>query len=170
MVYRAIEDILALNGQASASRWVALIRSAPQTKKLKELSDDELGSIYDEMSHELSRWIAGTSDKNDLGYFFAQIGKEYSVNGIPLTELSMALTLARKATVKRIADEGAFESSNALYAMLDVSERIADFYSLGNYYLTKGFLETTIERITATKAVSKATLVDFFRDDLFYRG
>jgi len=167
MVYRALEDVLGSGGGAGG--WISLLRAAPQTARLKALSDDELGSIFDEMCGELARWVSGSSDKNDLGYFFAQIGKEYSISGIPLSELSMALALARKATVRRVADEGVFENANALYSMLDISERVADFYSLGNYYLTKGFLETTLERIMATRKLDKAAIADFFRDDLFYK-
>lgn len=169
MFDRALEELIATGGGASVGRWISLLRAAPQAKALKSLSDDELSSIYVEMGDELGRWLSGSSDKNDLGGFFAQVGREYSVQGIPLSELSLALALARKATVRRLVEEGLFDSANAIYAMLDASERVADFYAIGNFYLTKGFLEATIIRISATTSIPKSTMVEYFRDDLFYK-
>jgi len=169
MFDRTLEELLVTGGGASASRWIALIRASPQAGSLKALPDDELASVFDEMGGALSRWLWGDTGKNELGYFFAQIGKEYSLQRIPLSELSLALALARKATVRRLFEEGSFENSSALYSLLDASERVADFYALGNYYLTKGFLETTIQRITSEASVKRSTIVEYFRDDLFYK-
>lgn len=169
MFDRALEELLITGGGASASRWIALVHASPQAKSLKSLPESELSTLFQDLGRALSRWLSGDSGRNELGAFFARIGKDYSVQGIPLSELSLSLALARKATVRSLVEEGLFDNANALYAMLDASERVADFYALGNYYMTKGFLETTIERITADKGIDKNILVGFFKDDLFYR-
>jgi hypothetical protein len=169
MFGRALEELIVAGGSGSVARWITLIREAPQAKVLKSFSDDALTSLHDDLGGELSRWITGSSDRNALGSFFAQIGKEYSVRGVSLSELSLALALARKSTVRRLVEEGMFENANAIYAMFDASERVADFYALGNYYMTKGFLESTIERITLETHLEKAKIVEFFSDDLFYK-
>lgn len=165
----AFETLLA-NGGSGGPRWIASIRESAQAATLKSLSDEELSSIYSEMSQELARWLNGSSDRNQLGFFFAQIGKEYALYGVSLSELSLALALARKSTVRGLLDDGMIENSSALYALFDASERVADFYALGNYYLTKGFLESVIERITAKTHVKRSTIVEYFKDDLFYKG
>lgn len=165
----AFETLLA-GGGSGGPRWIASIRESPQAAALKSLSDEELLSIYEEMGQELARWLNGSSDRNQLGFFFAQVGKEYALYGVSLSELSLALALARKATVRSLIEEGVIESSSALYSLFDASERVADFYALGNYYMTKGFLESVIERITAKTHVKRSTIIEYFKDDLFYKG
>jgi hypothetical protein len=169
MFDRALEELLVTGGGSSATRWISLIQASPQAKSLQSLPESELSDLFGELGKALSRWLSGTTGRNELGAFFARIGKDYSVQGIPLSELSLSLALARKAIVRSLVEEGLFDNANALYAMFDASERVADFYALGNYYMTKGFLETTIERITADKTIDRRILVEFFKDDLFYR-
>jgi hypothetical protein len=169
MFGRALEELIVAGGTGSAARWISLIREAPQVKALKNFSDQDLAALHNDMGGELARWLTGSSDRNALGSFFAGIGKEYSVSGVSLSELSLALALARKATVRRLVEDGMFENSSAIYAMFDASERVADFYALGNYYMTKGFLESTIERITKETRLEKTRIEEFFCDDLFYK-
>ncbi len=169
MFGRALEELIVAGGTGSAARWLTLIREAPQVKTLKDFSDSDLTALHNDMGGELARWLTGTSDRNALGSFFAGIGKEYSVRGVSLSELSLSLALARKATVRRLVEDGIFENSSAIYSMFDASERVADFYALGNYYMTKGFLESTIERITKETRLDTTRIEDFFCDDLFHK-
>lgn len=169
MFGRALEELIVAGGTGSAARWISLIREAPQVKALKNFSDADLTALHNDMGGELARWLDGSSDRNALGSYFAGIGKNFSSRGVSLSELSLSLALARKATVRRLVEDGVFENSSAIYAMFDASERVADFYALGNYYMTKGFLESTIERITKETRFEKNRIEEFFCDDLFYK-
>lgn len=169
MILKSLELILAGNVPGIGRRWIDSIRAEPRLKALAALSDGELASVHAEILGKLARWFEKEADRNEIGSFFVILGKEYCAAGIPLSELSWALSLDRKAVTGFLTDEEDLEGAHRIYSLLEAVDRVADFFFLGSYYLSRGFLEETVFRMRQGDSISDELLAKYFRDDLFMR-
>jgi hypothetical protein len=169
MLLKSLEDILVGAASGVARRWVAKIRSAENLNGLKALSDAELVSVHGEIMRKLGRWFDKSADKNEIGAFFVMMGKEYCAQGIPLSELTFSLNLDRKAVTDYVVDSENLEGAHRIYALMEALDQVGDFFFLGAYYLTKGFLEETFVRMKYDQRLDDETLNRYFPDDFFFK-
>ena len=54
-------------------------------------------------------------------------------------------------------------------AATGAADQVADFFMLGSYYLTKGFLEETFLRLRKGEKMTDEVLGKYFRDDFFFK-
>jgi hypothetical protein len=97
------------------------------------------------------------------------IGKEYCAQSVPLSELTFALNLDRKAVNEHIVEAEDLEGAHRIYALMEVTDQVGDFFFLGSYYLTKGYLEATFMRMRCEQSLDAATLNSYFPDDFFFK-
>lgn len=169
MLLRSLEAILSGTTAEIGDRWLAKIRSAQNLKSFRTLSDAELLSLHGEIMSKLARWFEKEADKNEIGGFFVMVGKEYCALGISVSELTMALSQDRKAVVEYLLANEELEGAHRIYALMDTADQVADFFMLGSYYLTKGFLEETFLRMGRGEKMSNEVLGKYFKDDFFFK-
>lgn len=169
MLLRSIDAIIAGSCPEIGDNWLKKIRAAPNLKSFRALSDAELRSLNDEILRKLARWFEKEADKNELGGFFVMVGKEYCALGISVSELTMALSQARKAVVEYLVANEDLEGAHRIYALMDSADQVADFFMLGSYYLTKGFLEETFLRMRHGERMTDEVLSKYFKDDFFFK-
>jgi hypothetical protein len=56
-----------------------------------------------------------------------------------------------------------------MYQSRGIMTEISEFFLLGCFYLTKGFLEATYTHMNSNDNVSKELLNKYFRDDFFFK-
>jgi hypothetical protein len=56
-----------------------------------------------------------------------------------------------------------------MYQAMGALNTIAEFFILGCFYLTKGFLEETYTHMKGRDAVSEELLRKYFKDDFFFK-
>jgi hypothetical protein len=169
MLLKSLEDILAGAAPGVGRRWLAKLRAAENLKEINKIAEGELLSIHEEAMRELARWFDRSGGKNEVGAFFVMIGKEYCAMGIPVSELTFALNLERKAVSEHLIEGEELEGAHRIYALMDAVDRVADFYFLGTYYMTKGYLEETFVRIRHDQKLSNESLGKYFKDDFFFK-
>jgi hypothetical protein len=169
MLLRSLDALIEGTTPAIGERWLKKIRDAKNLKALNALSEPELHSIHDEILRKLARWFEKSADKNELGTFFVMVGKEYCALGIPVSELTWALSLDRKAVTEYLFEEEDLEGAHRIYALMDASDKVADFFMLGAYYLTKGYLEATFISLHHGEKMSEEVLSKYFKDDFFFK-
>jgi hypothetical protein len=169
MLLKSLEDILVGAAPGVGRRWVAKLRKAENLSGLNEIKDPELLSVHGEIIRKLGRWFDKSADKNEIGAFFVMVGKEYCAQGIPLSELTYAINLDRKAVTEYIVDGEDLEGAHRLYALMEALDRVGDFFFLGAYYLTKGYLEETFVRMKSDQRLDDETLNRYFPDDFFFK-
>jgi len=170
MLLRSIDAIIAGSSPEIADNWLGKIHSAPNLKSFRSLSDAELRSLCDEIVRKLARWFEKEADKNEIGGFFVMVGKEYCALGISVSELTMALSQARKAVVEYLLANEDLEGAHRIYALMDSADQVADFFMLGSYYLTKGFLEETFLRMRHGEKMTDEVLSKYLKDDFFFKS
>jgi hypothetical protein len=169
MLLKSLDDILVGAAPGVGRRWLAKLRKAENISAINALEDAELLSIHEEIIRKLGRWFDKSADKNEIGAFFVMMGKEYCAQSVPLSELTFALNLDRKAVNEHIVEAEDLEGAHRIYALMEVTDQVGDFFFLGSYYLTKGYLEATFMRMRCEQRLDDETLNSYFPDDFFFK-
>jgi hypothetical protein len=169
MVDGTIIDTLNINARDLAARWKNLIHKAPQLKSYNQIGDariiEEGARIYPLLSRILDRGL----DRVALGDFFVRLGKEKMQDGFPISEVIYAINLCQQVVVQYIMTDFVLDSTIRMYQAMGVVNKVAEFFLLGCFYLTKGFLESTYTTMKGVDSVSEEFLKKYFRDDFFFK-
>jgi hypothetical protein len=169
MLLKSLDDILVGAAPGVGRRWLAKLRKAENMAALNGIDDGELLSIHGEVIRKLGRWFDKSADKNEIGAFFVMLGKEYCAQAVPLSELMFAINLDRKAVTEHIVEGEELEGAHRIYALMEVLDEMGDFFFLGAYYLTKGYLEDTFIRLQREQCLDDETLNRYLPDDFFFK-
>jgi hypothetical protein len=169
MLLKSLDDILLGAAPGVGRLWLAKLRKSENISAMKAIEDAELLSIHEEIIRKLGRWFDKSADKNEIGAFFVMVGKEYCAQSIPLSELTFSLNLDRKAVNEHIVEAEDLEGAHRIYALMEALDQVGDFFFLGAYYLTKGYLEDTFRRIQCEQCLDDETLNRYFPDDFFFK-
>jgi hypothetical protein len=169
MVDGTIIDTLNINARDLAARWKNLIHKAPQLKRYNEIEDariiEEGGRIYPLLSRILDRGL----DRVALGDFFVRLGKEKMQDGFPVSEAIYAMNLCQQVVIQYIMTDFVLDSTVRMYQAMGMVNKVAEFFLLGCFYMTKGFLESTYTTMKGVDSVSEEFLKKYFRDDFFFK-
>ena len=164
-----LSETLAVNCDTLAHIWIKKVRKAENLKTYNALSDDALLKINSKVYRTLSLWLQNENDKNSIGAFFVNIGKERRKQGFAVSEVSYALFLSQRAVQEYIINENLIDSSMALYTIMGLSSQVSDFFYLGSYYMVKGYLEDTYLALQKNEDMSDEKLRTYFSDDFFFK-
>ncbi|MDR2552179.1 MAG: hypothetical protein LBD31_03300 [Treponema sp.] len=169
MVDRVLIDTLNLQAGDFAFRWKDLIRRAPQLRHYNEMEDAVLtganASFYPLLARTLDRGL----DRAVVGDFFVRLGKERMNGGFPVSEVIFAVNLVEQVVINYLMNDFVLDSTVRMYQAMGALNKIAEFFLLGCFYLTKGFLEATYTRMNTSDAVSEELLKKYFKDDFFFK-
>lgn len=166
---KAIMDVLTQKSEGIARVWIRRMRKAVNLKKYNELDDETLIRMNSKMYKMLALWFEKEINKDEIGAFFVQLGKERRLEGYPVSEVSYALLLSQRSVVEYVMNESVLDSSLALYTVIDLTTQVADFFFLGSYYMMKGYLEDMYLALGRDEALSDETLKKYFHDDFFFK-
>jgi len=169
MVDHVIIDTLTLESRKFTLRWKNMVRKSPQLNHYNTLEDEALieGNIavYPLLAKTLDRGF----DRSILGNFFVTIGKNRMKDEYPISEVIYAVHLAEKVVIEYIMTEFAPESPAKMYQSMGMLSQISEFFLLGCFYLTKGYLETVYTHMNNYDKLSESLLKKYFRDDFFFK-
>ena len=169
MVDHVLIDNLNLKAQDFAARWKNMVRKAPQLKHYNTTEDATLlegdADVYPLLAKTIDRGL----DRSLLGNFFVSMGKQRMQEGFPVSEVIYAIALSEKVLIEYIMTEFAPESPVRMYQSMGVISKISEFYLLGCFYLTKGYLEAVYTKMNIHDSVSEEFLKKYFKDDFFFK-
>jgi len=169
MVDHALIDNLNLKARDFAVRWKNMVRKAQQLKHYNEMSDEALIEKYTPFFPLMGKILDRGLDRNRLGSFFVNIGKDRMLEGFPISEVIYAINLLEKVTIEYITTEYAPENPVKMYRSMGVVSQISEFFLLGCFYLTKGYLEAVYTKMNSHDSVSEELLKKYFKDDFFFK-
>ena len=169
MVDHALIDNLNLKARDFAGRWKNMVRKAPQLKHYNTLEDEVLiesdAVFYPLLSRTLDRGL----DRSQMGNFFVTEGKSRMQEGYPISEVIYGINLTQKIIIEYIMTEFAPESPVRMYQSMGVVSQVSEFFLLGCFYLTKGYLEAVYTKMNVHDKVSEELLKKYFSDDFFFK-
>ena len=169
MIDRILTDSLSLKSRDFAVRWKDLIRNEPQLKHFQTRDDETLIEMDRHVYALLSRVLDRGLDRFVIGNYFVKLGKQRLHDGFPISEVIYGLNLAHKVVIEYIMSDFAPENPMRMYQSLGALTRIAEFFLLGSFYLTKGFLEETYIGMNNHDQISEELLRKYFKDDFFFK-
>jgi hypothetical protein len=169
MIDGVLIDAFKLQARQFAAKWMEQIRRSPHLKHYNGLDDEALIEsdmvFYPLLARTLSRGL----DRSVLGGFFVDLGKKRMGDGFPISEVIYAVNLAQKVVIEYIMTDYAPENTMRMYQSMGIITEVSEFFLLGCFYLTKGFLEATYTCMNDSDKVSKELLNKYFRDDFFFK-
>ena len=170
MVDRTLIDTLNLKSRDFALRWKDLIHKAPQLKHYNSLDDENLIEADRPLYPLLARVLDRGLDRSLVGDFFVKMGKGRLRDGYPISEVIYAIHLAHQSVIEYLTTEFAPENPMRMYQAMGAMTRIAEFFMLGSFYITRGFLEETYTSMNMHDKVSVELLKKYFKDDFFFKA
>ncbi|MDR3192011.1 MAG: hypothetical protein LBT87_02980 [Treponema sp.] len=169
MVDRVLIDTLSLSSRDFALKWKKKVRKSPNLKHYGALDDETLiemdAAFYPLLSRTLDRGI----DRSLIGDFFVRLGKNRMQDGFPISEVVYAVNLSQQVVIEYLMTDFVLDSTVRMYQAMGAVTRVAEFFLLGSFYLTKGFLEATYTTMNRHDAISEELLKKYFTDDFFFK-
>ena len=169
MVDHALIDSLNLKTDEFAIKWRNMVRKVQHLKHYNSMDDAALfeadAPIYPLLSKTLDRGL----DRCLLGNFFVNMGKTRMKEGYPISEVLYGINLSQKIVIEYIMTEFAPESPMRMYQSMGVVSKVSEFFLLGCFYITKGFLEAVYTKMNSHDKVSEELLKKYFKDDFFFK-
>jgi hypothetical protein len=169
MVDHVLIDNLNLKGRDFALRWKDMVRKTSRLKHYNTLDDNALLEANLPFYPLLARVLDRGLDPSLVGDFFVKLGKVRMEGGFPVSELIYTVNLTEKIVIEYIMIEFAPDNPVRMYQSMGIITRVSEFFLLGCFYLTKGFLEAVYTRMNIHDAVSEELLKKYFRDDFFFK-
>ena len=170
MVDGVLIDTLNIQAQDFALRWKGLIRKSPQLKHYNAMSDQELieadSPIYPLLARTLDRGL----DRATVGDFFVRLGKTREKEAFPISEVIYGMSLAQQVIIGYMMTDFVIDNTMRMYQAMGTVNRVSEFFLLGCFYLTKGFLEATYLEMNKNDKVSEELLKKYFKDDFFFKN
>ena len=169
MVDHVLIDSLVLKAGDFAIKWKNMVRKTPQLKLYNSMDDETLIEADKPIYGLLSRTLDRGLDRSLVGDFFVRLGKGRLQDGFPISEIIYAMNLAERIVIEYIMTEFAPESPVRMYQSMGVISQVSEFFLLGCFYITKGFLEAVYTKMNVHDSVSEELLKKYFNDDFFFK-
>jgi hypothetical protein len=162
-------DTLNFKAKDFGARWKAMIRRSPHLKHYQTMSDEELVADNERLYPVLARSLERGIDRSHVGDFFVKLGKTRMEKGFPVSELVFALSLSHQTVIEYLMSDFVLDSTVRMYQAMGVMTKVAEFFHLSAFYVTKGFLEETYTHMSKHHEISEEILKKYFRDDFFFK-
>ena len=169
MIDQALIDELNLKAEEFAKRWKNLIHKADYLKHYHKIGEDELIQAGQPCYPLLARTLDRGFDRSQIGDYFVNIGKERMRGGVPFSEVIYSVSLAQKVIIEYLLHEYAPDNHMRMYQSLGALSKVSDFFLLGSYFITKGYLEETYISMSVNEDISEELLKKYFKDDFFFK-
>ena len=169
MVNHTLIDTLNLEARDFALRWKDMVRKAQHLKCYNAMDDEFLLQENIPLYSVLAKTLDRGMNRSLVGNFFVNNGKKRMQEGFPISELIYGLNLSQKIVIEYVMVQFAPENSVRMYESMGVVSQVSEFFLLGCFYLTKGFLEAVYTTMNDKESVSEELLKKYFRDDFFFK-
>jgi len=169
MIDQSLLNALTLNARDFAIRWKNTVRKAQQLKHYNNTDDEAIIEKYTPFFPLLAQVIDRGLDRNRLGNFFVNLGRDRMKDGFPISEVIYAINLMERVVIEYITNEYAPENPIKMYQSMGVVSQISEFFLLGCFYLTKGYMEAVYTTMNKHDSVSDELLKKYFKDDFFFK-
>ena len=146
-----------------------MVRKAQQLKHYNSMDDEVLIEKHASFFPLLAKTLDRGLDRTLLGHFFVDLGKTRAQDGFPVSEVIYAINLMERVLIEYITTEYAPENPVKMYQSMGVLSQISEFFLLGCFYLTKGYLEAIYIEMNSHDSVSEELLKKYFKDDFFFK-
>ena len=121
-----------------AHRVVRKLHEDPRTPAYGQFDEDELSARVSRVYSHLGDWLGETTDDPIEAEYFA-LGQQRQREGVPLSEVVMALLLTRRNLWHFIEWQGADSNMLELRQQLDLEFLVVRFYDRAIHHTVRGY-------------------------------
>ncbi len=130
-------DLIEGHADELTDRLVRRMREDPRTTGYRRFDDEQMGERAREVYSHLGRWLGETSESAVESEYFS-LGKIRRAEGIPLSEVVMALLLVRRNLWQFVESQGA-DTSLELRQELDLELLVVRFFDRAIFHTVRGY-------------------------------
>ncbi len=130
-------DLIEDHADELTERLVRNVREDPRTIGYRQFDDEELGARAREVYSHLGQWL-GKSSESAVEREYFRLGKIRREEGIPLSEVVMALLLVRRNLWEFVESQGA-NTSLELRQQLDLELLVVRFFDRAIFHTVRGY-------------------------------
>ena len=130
-------DLIEDHADELTGRLVRKVREDPRTIGYRQFDDEELGERAREVYSHLGEWLAKSSESAVEREYF-RLGKIRREEGIPLSEVVMALLLVRRNLWQFVESQGA-NTGLELRQQLDLELLVVRFFDRAIFHTVRGY-------------------------------
>ncbi|HPC47880.1 MAG TPA: hypothetical protein PLW83_07525 [Deltaproteobacteria bacterium] len=141
MISEKIVQLIKENADTLTNRLCKDLLTREETKGYRKLDKDLVYErVYDVYSR-LDSWLAGDKKKGELREHYKKIGMTRYHEGIPLSDVVMALMLIKRHLWLYVQETQFFDSSFQLMQALEFNNRVVLFFDRAIYFTCLGYQE-----------------------------
>ncbi|HOO37874.1 MAG TPA: hypothetical protein PKY89_07090 [Deltaproteobacteria bacterium] len=139
MISEAMISIIKDNADELTKRLCKDLLSREETKNYRKLNEDLVYErVYDVYSR-LDSWLAKDKAKGEILNHYTKLGEKRFKEGIPLTEVVMALMLIKRHLWLYTLEKHFFDTSYEFQQALEFNNRVVLFFDRAIYFTTMGY-------------------------------
>ena len=169
MANNILIDTLNIQARDFGTRWKTLIRNSPQLKYYNNLTDDNLIETNSKIYPLLAKTLERGLNRAVVGDFFVILGKTLEKEAFPVSEIIYGINLAQQVVIGYMMTDLVVDNTALLNEAMKTINRVSEFFLLSCFYITKGFLEATYQKMNQTDEISEELLRKYFKDDFFFK-
>ncbi|HOM29861.1 MAG TPA: hypothetical protein PLS81_10450 [Deltaproteobacteria bacterium] len=141
MISEKIVQLIKDNADTLTNRLCKDLLTREETKGYRKLDRDIVyDRVYDVYSR-LDSWLAGDKKKAELKDHYKKLGMTRFHEGIPLSDVVMALMLIKRHLWLYVQETQFFDSSFQLWQALEFNNRVVLFFDRAIYFTCLGYQE-----------------------------
>ncbi len=158
MTYKKLLNTIKERLDSMATEWLKEVRKNEYFKTYQRFEDEELRKRAGILYAKLAQWLQSGGNFKESENYFYNLGAERYREGFPLTEVHLALYVTKKIFWANIdwrdTITGSFQTDHAQ----EIMSILNNYFDLGNFYVTQGYLQTMLKDISEEKCLNKEEL------------
>jgi hypothetical protein len=140
MLLPSLMRLIETHAEELTERLIKAVRTNPRTAYLHQVSEAELKRAVFDLYHNLGRWL-GEKSEAKIETTYRENGRRRFREGVPLSELVLALTLMKQQLWEFIRQNDLPETATHLYGEEQLELMVGQFFDKVLYHAVRGYEE-----------------------------
>ncbi len=137
LAYRLVKLIETHSDELAAGA-LEKLQQSPKTGSFGAVPAEEFRERVYEIYHSLGEWLLGKTE-SDIERRYVEIGRRRAAQGVPLSQLIWAISVAKQYLLEFLAAELEAKKSVEVFGELEVLQLLEQFFDRANYYAAVGY-------------------------------
>ena len=143
---RRLVDLIETHADELTKKWLALVKEHPGTPTYATYDDKLMYARAFDVYKNLSKWIpADSDDKEEIQRKYTALGAQRYRDGIPLSEVLMALMITRRVLWSKVQSEGMLDTAVELNMAVAMSNQVQLFFERALVFVARGYEQAAAE-------------------------
>jgi hypothetical protein len=139
-------DLIETHADELANRWLTTVKEHPGTPTYANYNDTLMYDRAFDVYKNLSKWIMADSDKKDeIRRKYMTLGAQRYREGIPLSEVLMALLITRRVLWSKVESEGMLDTAVEVNMAMAMSNQVQLFFERALVFVARGYEQAAAE-------------------------